>query len=998
MTKRPALFLSFALLCALPCAAQPTHPFGGEVLDLETEANALRAASDPAARRVAVERLFETLVRDPFLAELAPRIDLRGWLERAAAGRPFDVAAYRAAVRSALAGPVRTTADVGRAELEQKLRVLELLFRPASSAPAARGTSEAELARALGRHPTAELLAPGDTRVLALEPVANAWLVRANEGLDLPPGAAGERAALERYARTLVPAGRPGRGELRPGLAHREVGRAVLGPVTRHPAGAETADVLKGVGPTPYANNRFNSKATGSFPLPEAVRDWRETELLRRAGVAVYEPVAIVALPRYEWSESEGWRPLAVYVRRPRENLRVSDLEHLDASQKRRLLATLKEKIAAELRSVGREPALSDRDVLRLFVERLGRTAGLFQGGMGRLYFHGMLHDQNVSLLGEIVDVGNNEGVARDRAEMRRNWEKSNYAWWVRRLPEYRGMRGNVETLLFHRLAKVYNGHFAEVTGGGLSEAELEGIFREAYREGRRGVSASDPRRSLTVRPRPRTRTREERGASSQDPFARYRRPDGTLRWKELTRDGAAREGAGLAHFALALFLKELAAVAATGDRARIEEFFDGLLSTDFYRHYGLFVAGARLGEIGYARSLQRFVKPRFINEVLKTNLVLAAGLALPQIASGSFSGRRFVLSLASLGLSSAAVKAGVRGLSWVASLRSQRGRGLLARFGLRARPLARLGGWVYTAGELAVVLLLAETIEREVDERLAEARARDALGEAGLRFLSAVDAATRDEDADIDAALVDYAEAWRSYRDHLYEPLLAEEARLAARLERVARRAKLGDDERAALVERVSAHSALADDLRRRHGSVEAAAAERAARADAALADDVRELFERSNATRRRMLDGLYRGGRRAGPFLGGDAPADPIAELRQLEADLPGGPTAFLARWRQRRARARLRAALGAASPNRLQSYEDEAEVLGLAAAALRAAGRDALAHRVEEARARAARLREADARLVGVAGARRSGPRRRGARGGLREAVRGVETAGR
>ena len=30
-----------------------------------------------------------------------------------------------------------------------------------------------------------------------------------------------------------------------------------------------------------------------------------------------------------EWSDSEGWRPVAVYVRRPRENLRVSDLDHL---------------------------------------------------------------------------------------------------------------------------------------------------------------------------------------------------------------------------------------------------------------------------------------------------------------------------------------------------------------------------------------------------------------------------------------------------------------------------------------------------------------------------------------------------------------------------------------------------------------------------------------------------------------------------------------------
>ena len=56
--------------------------------------------------------------------------------------------------------------------------------------------------------------------------------------------------------------------------------------------------------------------------------------------------------------------------------------------------------------------------------------------------------------------------------------------------------------------------------------------------------------------------------------------------------------GAGLAHFGLALFLKGGAVVAAPGDRSRIVEFFDGLMTTDFYKHYGLFVAGARVGEI----------------------------------------------------------------------------------------------------------------------------------------------------------------------------------------------------------------------------------------------------------------------------------------------------------------------------------------------------------------------------------------------------------------
>ena len=77
-----------------------------------------------------------------------------------------------------------------------------------------------------------------------------------------------------------------------------------------------------------------------------------------------------------------------------------------------------------------------------------------------------------------------------------------------------------------------------------------------------------------------------------------YRRADGTLRWKALASDGLLREGGALAHFTLALFLKELAVVMKTGDRSRIEEFFDGLMTTDFYKEYGLFVVGARIGDV----------------------------------------------------------------------------------------------------------------------------------------------------------------------------------------------------------------------------------------------------------------------------------------------------------------------------------------------------------------------------------------------------------------
>ena len=198
---------------------------------------------------------------------------------------------------------------------------------------------------------------------------------------------------------------------------------------------------------------------------------------------------------------------------------------------------------------------------------------------------------------------------------------------------------------------------------------------------------------------------REARPTAQSDRLSAFRNADGTLNWRAL-RGRAAHEGAGLANFGLALFLKELAVVAKTGDRARIEEFFQGLMTTEFYKEYGLFVLGARAGEVAYVRYLERFVKPRFVNGILRTNLVLAAGLALPRIADGTFSGKAFVISLTSLGISSAAVSTGMASIRWVTNLKTVRDTSTLSRLGLGASRFAKLGGWFYKAAELAVVLV----------------------------------------------------------------------------------------------------------------------------------------------------------------------------------------------------------------------------------------------------------------------------------------------------
>ena len=59
-----------------------------------------------------------------------------------------------------------------------------------------------------------------------------------------------------------------------------------------------------------------------------------------------------------------------------------------------------------------------------------------------------------------------------------------------------------------------------------------------------------------------------------------------------------------------------------------------------------------------------------------------------------------------------------------------------LGRMGVTASRLAKVGGWIYTAAELAVVLYLADEIESRVNAWLDMNAARDALGDAGRHLV----------------------------------------------------------------------------------------------------------------------------------------------------------------------------------------------------------------------------------------------------------------------
>ncbi|MEZ6184916.1 MAG: hypothetical protein R3F62_07890 [Planctomycetota bacterium] len=403
-----------------------------------------------------------------------------------------------------------------------------------------------------------------------------------------------------------------------------------------------------------------------------------------------------------------------------------------------------------------------------------------------------------------------------------------------------------------------------------------------------------------------------ERAATIADLLAPWRRSNGRVDWKRFSRERVKVEAAGLAHFGLGLFLKELAVAVKSGDRLYVEEFFDALLTTDFYAEYGLFVLGARVAEGTYTRYLQRYVKPNFVNSVLKTNLVLATGLALPAIVHGRFEGKTFAISLGSLGLSTALVQGGTRGLKWVVDLRKARTVGTAARTGLALKRLTRAGAWFYSAAELAVILYAAEEFEHAANGFLDRMAARRAIGEAGVAFLQAARAADATPES-LTAACEAYDEAWTTYRDFLYKPLFAAESRLAGRMHTLAEDAKELDDERKEAVARLSGHARLRARVEQDYGSLENYAQSLVDRDERSLQGKLDQILASYDRERTAQLREVYDGERRAGRYL--------TVGVDQVRAASGPGALVVKSQLRER------------VSPNRLQAYEDELEVLRLA-----------------------------------------------------------------
>jgi hypothetical protein len=467
---------SYAVSSEAPCAL----PYRGEFGETADFAR----VGDNAGDR---ESFLAMLLRDPHLAELehdlnfaemilaaqGGRLDISGFLDRA---RPA-IDAYVRRAGNHLATVFARDPNVGLC-LEQKVAAL------AYSVNAARSEAAPPPLKASQR--VKDIFGRG-----AYEAPLTA--VRAATVLNSERG----NSASSQYAfRLSTPADAPSEAI---GTGRSEVGRSVyvddvdldLRSGTPHPATNErragcikTQIIVKGVGPTRYANNRFSPKANGGLTWLQGQRDWAHSEALARGGVPVYRPLELALLPYCEWHPAMGWRPLVTYARLPLENLRISDLELLSWSKRRAVIASLRTKLAALANVSARR--ISGAQLVRFFVARLGRIAGLCEAGStfdGRPFFHAFLHRQNVSLLGELVDLGEGRFV-NDAQELGEAYARSNYVAdpaWSSAI-----RRAGREAVPFQYLAHLFAALVAPVLPAGERQPamELDKLFWHAHAEG----------------------------------------------------------------------------------------------------------------------------------------------------------------------------------------------------------------------------------------------------------------------------------------------------------------------------------------------------------------------------------------------------------------------------------------------------------------------------------------------------------------------------------
>ena len=374
-----------------------------------------------------------------------------------------------------------------------------------------------------------------------------------------------------------------------------------------------------------------------------------------------------------------------------------------------------------------------------------------------------------------------------------------------------------------------------------------------------------------------------------------------------LTASPSGKENAADSGGELRELLHRLALiVAATDDSNQAARHFDELLDSDFYVRYGVSRLSGLTATVAYERYLGRYLQRRtqFLRSMTKTSLVISTGAALQMIARSDVDGQTFAISAASLGLSTASVRASLRGIEAIGDLRAARRTGVLMKFTREAGRYAKFSGWVYTASEELLIVLVAHDLEIIFKEHLDRQATRKALGDAIGEFLDAVNEGGTFEDA-----IGAHSAAWEDYRNFLYRSLVPYDEEFERCVSPVARRAKLLDDMRIGMLTKLPEYPELKAYAEKRSGSIDSYAKYLLFEDREEIVEDAAACLATYNSQREAGMREIYEDNRRSSRLLEG-------IDLNSI---------------RGRK--------LARASDNRIQTYEDELDVLA------------AVAHRIRE-----------------------------------------------
>jgi len=268
-------------------------------------------------------------------------------------------------------------------------------------------------------------------------------------------------------------------------------------------------------------------------------------------------------------------------------------------------------------------------------------------------------------------------------------------------------------------------------------------------------------------------RARELRaGEQVGQALAQFRDANGRVDWKRVGASELGGSASGFGQFAFALFLKELMVAAQSDDPERLNAFLDQVTSQEFLVDYSLFVAGARAADSLYGARIRKHFKSGAMSGFFRTHFVLAAGLAVPSVARGEFELETYGVDLLALSLSVTAVQ-GVTALGRGALQLVQPGKRAL----LRGGRLLNVAGWVYRAGETAVVLWLADPVAARIDRFLDERRLRDTIRGAEGRLKDLLGGGESGDGVSLEELqrlLLEVDAAYQAARSHSTQPLFS--------------------------------------------------------------------------------------------------------------------------------------------------------------------------------------------------------------------------------